>query len=104
MATPAPSTRIAVPLSPPLRRGRARTLAAALCGGLGGLVAGTALAALAPAVDRSSAVGSTPSSNGESARGRPHRGHVAGVSAVLLPAIEAGVRSSPVDEREGNGP
>jgi hypothetical protein len=104
MATPAASASTVVPPSPPPRRRRVRTLAAALCGGLAGLVAGTALVALAPAVDRSSAVGSTPSSSGESARGRPHRGHVAGVSAVLLPAIEAGVRSLPVDEREGNGP
>ena len=104
MATSATSTRTVAPLSPPRRRPRVRTLAAALCGGLAGLVAGTALVALAPAADRSSAVGATPSSSGESARGRPHRGHVAGVSAVLLPAIEAGVRSLPVDEREGNGP
>jgi len=102
----ATSTRTVVPPSPPPRRRRGRTLAAALCGGLAGLVAGTALVALAPAVGRASAGEPAPASTstGDSARGRPHRGHVAGVSAVLLPAIAAGARSSPVDEREGEGP
>lgn len=79
-------------------------LAATLCGGPAGLVAGTALAALAPGVDRASAADPTPPSSREGTRDRPHRGHVAGVSAVLLPAIEAGVRSSPADDREGDGP
>ena len=95
---------VAPPPAYPRRPSRARTLAAALCGGLAGLVVGAAFVVLAPAVGRASAVDVAQSAAGEGGWGRPHRGHLAEVSAVLLPAIEAGVRPTTIpDGEDGEG-
>jgi hypothetical protein len=79
-------------------------VAASFGGGLAGFVAGTALAALAPGVDRASAADPTPASRREGALDRSLRSQATPVATVLSPAIEAGVRSSRVDDRESDGP
>ena len=97
------ASRTVVPPPSRLRRPRVRTLATALCGGLIGLLAGTAFVALAPQVGRSPTVDPSPPAPGEAARHRPHRGHPAGVSAVLMPAAEAGVRPLPARDADAEG-
>ena len=98
------ATRSVVSPSPRPRPSRGRALVAASCGALIGLVVGTAVVVFAPAIGRDAAVDPPRASAREGAHSRPHRGHLAGVSAVLMPAAEAGLRPLAAIDGERDAP
>ena len=82
-------------------RERARGLASALLGALAGLAVGAAFVASAPAVGRAASADAAPARVPRGVAGQASGVGASSVSAVLAPAIEAGVVPAPDPEASG---